>query len=439
MKVKCLVSQPLLVFLVTLTVFLAAPVSQSLDSRYCLMVSQNLVDNGSFRLNRAPGVVEALPFYPFKSNFEVVNNDLYYLFPNGSSLLSVPYVAAMNRFGLNLLPPDGFFDIGLEIRMQRGLASILMAGLAAMVFTTARLWLPPGWSWLVALAAAFGTQVFSIASRGLWSHTWGIFLLSLALYVLARQAQEKRPYPCLLATLLSWGYFVRPTFSISILAVTALMLVKYRGAFLRYGATGASWLALFIGYSWFTYGKLLPTYYAGNRLGSQTFGTALVGNLVSPSRGVLIFSPVILVVIYLAIRFRRFLRNPSLAATAGAACVGHLLVVSTFAHWWAGHSYGPRFMTDVVPWLVILAILGIDAMRAALRAGEGVPADPVVGNWERRAVLAAGALLLAFSIFTHGRGAFSNDTHLWNVTPNVDLHPEKIWDWGSPQFMTGLR
>ena len=53
-----LLSRPLSIFLLTLLFFLMAPVYQSLDSRYSLMVSQNLIERGSFELDNIPGLAE---------------------------------------------------------------------------------------------------------------------------------------------------------------------------------------------------------------------------------------------------------------------------------------------------------------------------------------------------------------------------------------------
>ncbi len=430
-----LFARPLAVFLLTVLVFLMAPVNQSLDSRYSLMVSQNLIDRGSFRLNDIPGLAEQFPYYRSKGNFELVNGNFYYLFPNASSLLSVPYVAAMNLFDGNVINPDGTFNTPLEVRLQRGLASLLMATLAAVIFMTSRLWLPVGWSWLVTLTAAFGTQIFSTATRSLWSHTWGLLLLGTAIYLLARHLRGAAMNPYLLATLVSWAYFVRPTFSVSIIIISAYVLLNVREVFLRYAVTGITWFALFVGYSWYNYGKPLPTYFAGGRLGSGTFWEAVAGNLVSPARGVLIYSPFILVVIALLVIYRHEFKSPRLVALACAAILLHLTAISTFPHWWAGHSYGPRLMTDVIPWIMLLAVLGIDAMRTA-HSRENCAKRSAAAAAIRYTFTSAAALLILFSVFTHSVGAWYNEAHGWNTGPqNVDKHPERLWDWHDLQFM----
>jgi hypothetical protein len=52
--------------------------------------------------------------------------------------------------------------------------------------------------------------------------------------------------------------------------------------------------------------------------------------------------------------------------------------------------------------------------------------------------LVAGALLLLWSVFVHGRGAISADTARWNELPERSGgHPAKVWDWKHPQFLAG--
>ncbi len=429
-------SQSQAVFLLAVLVFLFAPVYQSLDSRYTLMVSQNLIEKGSFRLNTIKGIEEAFPYYKAKGNFEFVNDNLYYLFPNASSVLSVPYVAYLNRFGMYLINPDGSFNTDLEVRMQRGLASILMAALAAVFFNTARLWLPAGWSWLVALTAAFGTQIFSTVSRGLWSHCWGIFLLGIALYLVARRERGFAVNPILLGTVLAWSYLVRPTFSVSIILISLYLLLRSRKLFIPYALTGLCWLGLFIGYSWYNYSKLLPTYFAGGRLGADTFWTAFAGNLVSPSRGALVYSPFIVVVMLLVVRYHRSLAAPVLALIAGMSILLHLAAISTFPHWWAGHCYGPRLMSDTVPWIVLLGIFGIDAMRRSLQ-GRQTKTAGFSAKFERALLSLLAVVFISFSIFAHGVGAFRPEVHNWNLVPeSIDLQPERLWYWKVPQLLS---
>jgi hypothetical protein len=430
-----------LIFALTLSIFLFSRIRQVTDSSYSMLVSQSLIEHGSFQLDRY-----ALPRHePQERGYyislgpiyqlEIARGHIYYHLPPGSSILSTPFVAVLNLLGISAANPDGTYDPRGEMIIEAGLAALLMATLAVIFFYTARRLLPVAWSAVVALGGALGTQVYSTASRALWSETWGILLLGIVIYLLLRNEIGKREFnPILLATLLSWMYFVRATFSVHIFATTIYLLVFHRRLFLRYAVTGAAWLAGFVLYSWLNFGQLLPNYYRASRLQFDVFWEALAGNLISPSRGVLVYVPVLFFVAFMLVRYRRHLAHQRLVWLALAVIVGHIIIVSSFNHWWGGHSFGPRFTTGLVPWFVLLGILGTNAMLK-WREERGATISRV--GW--RAQLACGALLLLISAFINTRGATSHAAWLWNSRPvGIDEHPERLWDWRQPQFLAGI-
>ena len=86
------------------------------------------------------------------------------------------------------------------------------------------------------------------------------------------------------------------------------------------------------------------------------------GSLISPSRGILVFSPIFLICLFsvaLKIKNRTLDRFDVLCITVTLAYVG-MIAISPL--WWAGHSYGPRFMTDVVPLLTYLMLPSLQAI-----------------------------------------------------------------------------
>ena len=404
-----------------------------------MLLSQSLLDHGSFALDDY-----ALPRHQpqwrgyYSSNgpiyqLEIVGEHIYYHMPSGSSVLSAPFVAALNVFGISAAKPDGTYDPQGEALIEARLAAVLMAVLASIFFLTGRLMLSSRWATLVALAGALGTQVYSTASRALWSDTWGILLCGVVVFIiLAHETGKRRLNPVLLATLLAWMYFVRPTFSVPILAVSIYVFIFHRRVFLSYAATGLAWLAGFFYYSWSHYGHLLPTYYRANRLQFNVFWIALAGNLISPARGLLVYVPMICFLAYLLVRYRHHLSYMRLVWLSLFIIVVHILVISGFPHWWGGHSFGPRFTTSLVPWFVLLSILAIGAMLAWR---EKTPKAKSPG-WSVQ--LAVGWTLLILSAFINTRGAASHATWRWNMRPRgVDEHPERLWDWREPQFLAG--
>ena len=427
------------VFLCTLSIFNISRIHHLADSKYSMLVSESLLYHRSFSLEHY-----ALPRNPpmpqpdYVSNgteyhLELIGDRIFYYFPPGSSVLSLPFVALMNALGISAANPDGTYNPAGEIAIQHRLAALLMAALSVVLFLTARRLLPPATSMLVAVGAAFGTQMWSTASRGLWNDTWAILLLGLVILILvARETGGASIRPMLLATLLAWAYFVRPTNSISVAAVTVFVFLRHRREFMLYALTGVCWFAALVAYSWHHFGQALPNYFAAGRLRFETFTTAFLGNLISPSRGLLIHVPVLLFVAYLLARYRREIALPNLAIMAATVIMFHLIVVSGFSPWWGGHCFGPRYSTGLIPWFVLLAILGLNARLAQL-AKRGAVIPFRAGQKGERLL---GGTLLILSIIINGIGANSDAAARWNTRPvNIDQQPERVWDWSSPQFL----
>lgn len=428
----------LVIFAVTLITFLFSRVHQLADSKYSMVVSQSLLNNGSFALDRyALPRLEKFDRGDYVLNgsiyqLEWVGDHIYYYSPPGSAVLSVPYVAVMNVFGISAVNGDGSYNIEHDLKLQVSLAALLMAMLASIFFFTSRLVLSRGWSVVVAFAGAWGTQVWSTASRALWADTWGIFILGVVVWMLLAEASGKyRIRPILLASLLAWLYFVRPTYAIPILAITVYLLVYHRRLFIWYALTGILWLAGFIAYSWHNFGQLLPNYYLASRLTFTHFWEALAGNLISPARGLLIYVPVVFFVAYLLVRYRKYLGFMRLVVLANVVIATHWIATSGFPHWYGGHSYGPRLMTGIIPWVVLLGILGIDARLKAHKARAG---NRPLTSWRLESALGGALLLISMTI--NALGATSHATALWNSRPvDIDEQPSRVWDWRHPQFL----
>jgi hypothetical protein len=439
--------QAAVIFAVTFVVFLSSPAYIFGDSHFALLLSHTILRHGHVRLDEyleRPIDSRLLRHRPTTRIYQVatINGHNYYVYPVGSSVLSIPFIPVMNALGLSPVRADGGYDVDGELAMQRLLASVLMAVLAVVFFLMARQILSSSWSMVIALGGALGTQVWSTASRVLWSHTWGLLLLGLVvLLLLAEDRGHIRVNPLLLASLLAWMYSVRPVHSVAIVTVSVYMvLYKYDWkSFAWYVCTGMAWLLAFVAYSYHTFGTVLPRYYLqrGFILGARldvlkAYVLRAAGHLASPSRGLLVYLPIVLFVAFLLVRYRRTLPSVplTLLAVANVLCLG--LLVSGFGPWWGGHSYGPRLLTEVVPWLVLLAIMGVGGMLRE-RAGQTVRS-----HRRHRLELAVGAVLLMLSVAIHARGALSWDTVLWNYFPiDVDKRPQRVWDWRDAQFVAG--
>ena len=162
-------------------------------------------------------------------------------------------------------------------------------------------------------------------------------------------------------------------------------------------------------------------------------GEGLVGLLVSPSRGLLIYSPIVLLAGVGAWRAWQRLQAPAqadhvrLVRGASVACAIGYLAYAKYLLWWGGHAYGPRYLTDVLPFACVLMAMGLEvplagAARQAPRLGRG-PA------W-------AWVLLCGYSVAVQLIGAFC-----WPSAREgtIDLaYYQSLWDWRHAQIVSCL-
>jgi len=430
-------------FVLTSLVFMLSPIWGLSDARYSMLLSDSILLDHSTHLNRyqfpapvqessrcvSPSGPVALSYTPYQ--LDRVDGNIAYCYPNGSSILSIPFVGAMNLLGVYPYTSDGRYNLAHEELIQRLLAALLMAGFTVVVFRTAVLVLSITPAVCIAVGTAFGTQVWSTVSRVMWSHTWLVFLGGLLTYeLLKRERNAERPNPVIVATLVAWMYLVRPTGAVPIICVTVYMFLSCRNGFMHYALTGLAWFSGFVVYSWFTFGKLIPDYYLDSRTSISSFAsiaTTLPAILISPSRGLFVFVPASIFVFYLLARYWTTVPYRRLALLSLSILAIQIVLVSLWPAWWGGFSYGPRLLADVLPWLALLAILGC---AARLRTADNAKFS--------RAEIVTAFSLLALSIAFNARGAISPATAEWNVEVDIDRHPERAWDWSNPQFMAGL-
>src|SRR5262249_21461480 len=95
----------------------------------------------------------------------------------------------------------------------------------------------------------------------------------------------------------------------------------------------------------------------------------MVGNLLSPNRGRLVFSPWILVALLgLCVpEVRRRLTAHSLIVAMLLSLPFYLLILSKYSVWWGGHCFGPRYWTEAVPLFAILFAYTLEWMLTRAR------------------------------------------------------------------------
>jgi hypothetical protein len=280
-------------------------------------------------------------------------------------------------------------------------------------------------AFVLGLVFAFATAAWSTASRALWQHGPSMLCLSLALWAILRGSEtSRRRWFALAGFALGASFFMRPTNALAITAFSIYVLWKHPRRLPFFALPGLAVGALMLAYNLRVYHTILAPYYNPARLSNEgAFWTALAGNLVSPARGVFVFSPILLLApVGWLMWWRRGGERP-LLITVAAVVVGHWIAISRFPHWWGGHCYGARFFTDMTPFLVFLLIPVLAAWPFGLTRSPRLRQAGVVA-------------LLAASVGIAWIGANVPAVLEWNVKPvNIDQQPSRLWDWGDAQFL----
>ncbi|MGH9379751.1 MAG: glycosyltransferase family 39 protein [Thermoanaerobaculia bacterium] len=418
----------LLLLLGTAYLYRESPVFQFGDASFTLLTSTALLDgNGLAVESYLPRWKERrrLPY-----NLTVGREHLLPWYPPGTAILSTPLFLAMKPFGYRAVNAEGVYDHSSEVRAMRYLGPFLAAVFVLLAYFVATELLPTRWALAVAGSLAVASPAWSGLSRSLWSHNWLVILVTVATWLLVRaERRGSPPSPEALATLLAWAFFVRPTGAPVLLAAGIYLLVRWRRTILRYVVMAAMWSAAFVYWSWNAYGRLVPPYYSQGwtleRACGESMTSALAGVLIAPSRGLLVFCPWILLTVWVLWRYRHHVRHPGLLHLAWPLCLAQVWIVADSSRWWGGYCYGPRLMSDVLPWLFLLGVLAVDAWR------RGPPRSDARG---RSAEIAVGTVLVLLTVALHAPGALSTRTHRWNQATRCGLGL-RVWEWSNPQFL----
>ncbi len=298
--------------------------------------------------------------------------------------------------------------------MDRVGAAAITAASVALLFLALCAITSPGWAAAVAVGYAFATSTWVISSQTLWQHASAeLSLAGLSLCLLQPPSLWMAAGAAIFAT---YGAMARPTMVIFAVVATVFVMRHRRSwlpIFILPALAGATVLLL---YNLGSLGGVRGGYRSLPETPSleRTFGL-----LFSANRGLLVFSPVVALAIPPMFRWRRL--QPPWIVYAAAGIGLYLLFYSSFHYWWAGETYGPRFLVDILP---AAALLGADTAQRLWRSAAG------------RALL---VVLLVWSVGVQAIGVYF-DANSWNRTPiTIDRAPERAWQWGDWQVLRAAR
>ncbi len=415
------------IIVTTCLIYVISPVTTSTDSAWSFHVAASLLRQHNIDLDEYRSLMNLQIDYRLR----LVDGHVYSYYPIATPLLVTPAVWVVNKIYPLAYPTDFYTYLDQHApdtrtaRLEKLIASVIAALAAGLIFLIARRELGVGASLAIALIFAFSTSMWSTASRALWQHGPSALFLSAALY-LTLLTKQKGTLFLWIGLILGAAYLIRPTNSLAVGFFGLYILINQRKYLWLYVAGVGLALIPYMLQNWITYRNIFPpySYQLFERLATpKVFGEALAGTLISPARGLFIFSSVFLFSIYGAyLRLRNSLSLANLDCYVAGIILTHWITTSLFEDWGGAWSIGPRYFVDIIPFLVYFLI-------------------PVL----KQHVLAAPAWRYAFiasilvSTLIQWHCSTSIYPFMWNGKPRALVEaPERKWDWGDLQFLRGL-
>jgi hypothetical protein len=362
------------IFFLVLLVLLAngRPIGAG-DTRPTERVAASLVESFDFDLDEYPEVTA-----PFVRR---VGEHSVSIYPVLSAVLAAPVFAACRVF-------FALDETGTALAGK--LAAAILSSLAAVFFFRALARrVPIAEARAAALLLALGTSVWS-TSQALWQHPAAVLFLSLALWCIFR-AEDDDAWAARAGLPLALVVAARHADVALVAALAIGIAVRWPRRMPGFFAWALGPLLFVAGYQLRYFGAPWTTGFSGSLASrfSESLSVGVPGLLVSPAKGLFVFTPLALVAVVGL--FRVLQRGERwLPIVAASACLAHLLLIGSWSEWHGGESFGPRMTTDLLPILFVFLPAGCEALPrvaavlAALSIGvQALGAFTYDYRWER--------------------------------------------------------
>lgn len=346
------------------------------------------------------------------AGFLELNGPRYYII---ESKLRNTYVSTFGPIpGLMFAPfalPFYLYDheiahkLALKTSVAKLYASSLVAMCAVLIFLICVQRTTRNRALLIAFTYGLGTCAWAVSSQNLWQQTVNqLFLITGAYFLLTHP--ERTRFALLSGLFFGAATACRATGLIAVVLVLVYLVLHHRKSALPFVLGSLPIPIALLGYNFYYFGSpfALAQALAGHAIAVEKTGspdlwqtpftTGLAGLLVSPSRGLLVFSP-LLAASFVGGLFTferpelRYLRP--LTAAAGLT----MALQCKWFDWWGGWAYGYRPWIDELPYLCLLLLPVVDDMT------KTAPRRVIYGG------------LLAWSMAVQALGAMAYD-RTWN-------------------------
>jgi len=339
---------------------------------------------------------DAVPYYYVTVKGRIVS--AYWVIPG---LLNLPVFFVAHVFGVDLLK---------NVRLLSLLSSLLIssASVVFMFLCLTKVCRRQSTAVFFSLVYAFATCVWSVACRGIWQHGPSLLFITSALFLLFCKKGNLLLYA---GFFFGMAVFNRPTNAMLVLPMTLYVFKHRREKFKWYLACLVVPIALLCWYSWAYLGNVFLLGQGQRFRVTDDFWLGLAGLLISPNRGLFVFSPVLIFSVFYLIWLTIKKDAEPVYRYMAAAVILLIGVCALWASWWGGHCFGYRLLIETIPMLIIFVSL----------CWEDFIADRIF----LKAIFYG---LLFFSVYFNFLGAFLYSGEFNNRPNDIDSNVERLWD-----------
>jgi hypothetical protein len=343
-----------------------------------------------------------------------VDGRLGSMYPIVTPLLVTPlYIPVV--IALRFTEANGARLSSIGVIMEKLAASVVASFAVGLMFALLMRRVPRLPALLVTLLFAFGTNTWVISSQALWQHGAAELLAILALLALTRPPEWKWLALAGFATGLMVANRPFDVFLAAGLGLFAVFWARTPWRIAGYLACAAIPCFLMVDYNLYMFGKVSGGYGVVLATAPSIFSNppalGVAGLLVSPARGLLVFAPFFAALTLLAVRRYRDGNWRLLDWALAAGCTAQI-IFTAHSDWRAGYSFGPRFLTDMLPLLVWMIAPAVARLRRF-----GTVCFLVLGLW---------------STYVQAFGAF---IYVGTSEPVINSSWEAPWRWQNAPFV----
>lgn len=259
------------------------------------------------------------------------------------------------------------------------------------------------------IAYAFGTQLYSVSSRGMWQHTFSLFLFSILLFYLVNPKFTAK-YAALVGFLFASLFMVRATNAVILVFLGIYLLKNFsRKNFIVFLLSFIALYSLQLIYNFNVFGGVFSEGYGARNdfHWTTSYLTSLPAYFVSPGRGLLFLSPLLLfsfAEIYALWKDKQEQKdNNFVFRLLSLGIFAFILVFGKWYTWSGANAFGNRMFTDIVPFLGYFSFLWLSQKYSNKK-------------WQKILL----ALLVLYSVYVHTNA-------VWNLKSRCSK--EHDWDF----------